>query len=363
MKRVYFFLTAMLLIFTSAGSRDTVASLDRAMVHAVGIDISDEGYSVTLQIFHPDGEGSDTKLDPGKSNMLVVSAPAATVERAVSLCEDKLGEFLFIGHVQVIVLGRGVEPKDPEGLFSYFLKSRESYLGVQLASTDGTARELLEAELTEGAVAAQNIVSVIERSRENSDSVACDLLSVLNSESGDYAMPRLKLEGSSEDKKKEQRLLSDGAQVFTDGRRSFTLDVGECAALAHLLGEEHRSVVELETDSDTAGFTLKSEGTEVSVLKQGDRLLCRFEVELSVQRDQSTAVRLGGELPLSELEKKLTSESQALSKRLYTEKTDLLNLTRRIKAKYPQVWLDCSESADTLLSLTYVEIKVSCVEK
>ena len=78
MKRLYFFLITVLLAFTSAGSRDTVASLDRAMVHAVGIDLSDKGYSVTLQIFHPDGEGSDTRLDPGKSNMLVVTAEAAS---------------------------------------------------------------------------------------------------------------------------------------------------------------------------------------------------------------------------------------------------------------------------------------------
>lgn len=357
MKRLYFFLITVLLAFTSAGSRDTVASLDRAMIHAVGIDLSDKGYSVTLQIFHPDGEGSDTRLDPGKSNMLVVTAEAATVEKAVSLCEDKLGEFLFIGHVQVIVLGRGVEPDDPERLFSYFLKSRESYLGVQLACTDSTAKELLEAELTEGAVAAQNIISVIERSEKNSDTISCDLLSLLNSESGDFAMPRLRLESSSDDEK-EQRLLSEGAQVFTAGRRSFTIDGEECSALLYLLGEDCGVTVELETPGGVTGIALKCEGTEATLRREEERLVCRFKVSLSVQKDYSTELRFGDGEPLNVLSRKIDGSFKAIINRLYSQQTDLLNLTRRIKAKYPQVYLDCGGDKEAIMSLTEVETEL-----
>ena len=47
MSRIWFFLITLMLLFSALGSRDTIASLDRAMVHAVGIDKSGEGYSVT----------------------------------------------------------------------------------------------------------------------------------------------------------------------------------------------------------------------------------------------------------------------------------------------------------------------------
>ena len=83
MKRIWFFIITGLLAFCAAGSRGTVSSLDRAMVSAVGIDTSDKGYKVTLQIFRPDSAGTDTQLDPAKANIFVVSETAATVEEAM----------------------------------------------------------------------------------------------------------------------------------------------------------------------------------------------------------------------------------------------------------------------------------------
>ena len=80
-----------------------------------------------IQIFRPDSAGTDTQLDPAKANIFIVSASAPTVGEAMAKCENKLGEFLFIGHNQLIVLGSEVSLEQSKRLFSYFIKSKYWY--------------------------------------------------------------------------------------------------------------------------------------------------------------------------------------------------------------------------------------------
>ena len=126
MKRIWFFIISAMLAFCTAGSRDTVSSLDRAMVHAVGIDADGENYKLTLQIFRPDSAGTDTQLDPAKANIFVITASAPTVGQALAECENRLGEFLFIGHNQLVVIGEDVSLENSRRLLAAFIRSKES---------------------------------------------------------------------------------------------------------------------------------------------------------------------------------------------------------------------------------------------
>ena len=354
MKRIWFFLISALLVFCAAGSRETVTSLDRAMVSAVGIDRSEEGLRVTLQIFRPEGAGTETRLDPAKANIFVISAEAATVGEAMSRCEDRLGEFLFIGHIQLIAIGDGVDLSDAEHLLAYFIKSKESYLGAKFACTEDAA-ELLETELTEGAVAAQSIVSIIERHEENSDTVSCDLLTAIGAAEGTTVIPRLRLTDAGEG---EKAVSAAGAEVFVEGQRAFTLTAEDCRGLARLRRRTSQLTLSAEGRGGRAAVTLRDTGFRAELDKAGDRLSCRFEAGAEIPNDQSIELLFDrGEL-IRSCEERLAELTEGIIRLCRKHNADLIGLEQLVRSRYPQVWLDCGGDFRRILSLTDITVDV-----
>ncbi|MBQ7187518.1 MAG: hypothetical protein IJR91_07790 [Ruminococcus sp.] len=352
MKRIWFFIITGLLAFCAAGSRGTVSSLDRAMVSAVGIDTSDKGYKVTLQIFRPDSAGTDTQLDPAKANIFVVSEAAATVEEAMNRCEDRLGEFLFIGHNQLTVIGEGVELSRPEQLLASLYKSKESYLGARVAYSE-SAEKLLSAELSEGIVAAQSVVSIIERHCENSSSVSCDLLRAMDAGRDTVVMPLLRTVSS----KGEETVSAEGAAMFTDGIHRCDLDAQECSAAALLTNECSRAVLDYETEDGLSSVTVKGLRCRRAIAEEGGRLSCRFTVEGEIQEDQSTPPAGERESLVGQCEDELEQRCSRLIGLIYEQEADPIELTELISSRFPGVWYGCGEDFAEALKLTDISVK------
>lgn len=181
MKRMYFWIVILALVLVSVNNRESVEISERSLIHAVGIDQTDKGITVTLQVFKSSGAGSDTQIDPSKSNTFVISNTAATFDEAIGKCESQLGNYLFIGHNQIIVLGSGVKLDDPNKLLSYFIKNKNNYLGVSVVIAENTAKEIMEVELTSGAIASENFTDIINMYYNNGETVFSDMLHFLNS--------------------------------------------------------------------------------------------------------------------------------------------------------------------------------------
>lgn len=368
MKRVWFFLISAVLMLSAFGSRDTIASLDRAMVHAVGIDLSDEGYTVTLQVFRPEGTGSDTQLDTAKANIFVISATAKTVGEAMTECEDRLGEFLFIGHDQIIVLGSDVELTDAKRLFSYFIKSKESYLGAKVACAEGSAAELLSAELSEGAVSAQNIVNIIDRHLENSDTAECDLLAATGAATSSIAMPVLRLvkaapENDSGSGKSEMTVSAAGAQVFVNGKRSFKLSAEDCSGLARLRGKCRRTVIPAEGYSGISAVTVKDSGSSFTLSEKDGRLLCRCRIDVTVGNDQSIELLFDKDDLCRSCEEQITRSAERVIELCYEHRADLFGLGDLIRSRFPELWLSLGGSRERIFDITDTEIVTECAVK
>ena len=379
MKRIWFFLIILCLMFSSPRSRVTVASQDRAMVHAVGIDSDDNGYKVTLQVFRPDGSGSETQLDTAKSNVFCISDTGATVEEALRHCENRLGEFLFIGHDQLIVLGRDTDLKDPGRLFSYFLRSRECYLGVRVIYSSCEASELLEADLSEGAVAAENLVNVADRHYKNSSTVRCDLVSLLNScdtgcavvplaepISSDKGKSREGSESSSEkdkDKTEGDTVSAEGAAVFVDGERVFELDEDLCGALNCLLGGRESELAELRGRSGPVAVTLRHEGCEASYTLEGGRVLCRYRIRLCAVADSAVEAEFSSSELCRLAEESVLQKCRELAEEAYAGNgADVLRVAAAVRQRYPGFYRQHADSRE-LAALCSFEFEAECVAR
>ncbi len=356
MKRLWFFLISGLLLFCTAGSRDTITALDRAMVHAIGIDRAEEGFKVTLQIFRPDSAGTDTQLDPAKANIFIVSASAPTVGEAMAKCENKLGEFLFIGHNQLIVLGSKVSLEQSKRLFSYFIKSKESYLGAKVATAQD-ASELLSAELSEGAVSAQSLAGIIDRHVENSDTLECDLLKAFNAESSTLLIPQLALSDSKDDSE-EQSVTVKNTAVYVSGQHILSLDEDTCNGLGLLLGEGDCLTLSLEGKEGTAAVDAALSRSRPRLTRNGDRLKCSFEVCVYLQNNQSLELLFDKKDLLDQSRIRLQESCNKALSLCYETSADLIGLSDIIRSRYPQLWLDCGGDFDRLLSLTELSANV-----
>ncbi len=356
MKRIWFFIISGLLLFCSAGGRSAVTSLDRAMVHAVGIDRTEDGFRVTLQVFRPDGTGTDTQLNTAKPNIFIITAEADSVGEAMAECGARLGEELFIGHNRLILFGEGVGLERSGSLLSEFVRSKESYLGAETAFTEN-ASELLSAELSEGAVAAQSIVDIITRHADDSRTVPCDLLEVTDAERETVVMPRLELIRSGSGDNSEMTVSAAGAEVYVDGVRRLRLSRSECMGLGCLTGTAQRAVLSSENSDASVLLTDIVSNTELS--EDGSRLNVRYTVSAAVTDDQSTEqTGRGGQLR-QEAQLRLTELCGQIPELCREYSADLLGLEGLVRAHCPEVWQDCGGSFPRLLDRCSVSVEVS----
>lgn len=371
MKRIWFFLIALSVIFSSLESRGTVVSQDRAMVHAVGIDRSSGGIEVTLQVFRPEGSGSETQLDAAKSNVFTISDTGATLEEALRKCEGRLGEFLFVGHEQVIVLGSGTEPGDPEKLLSYFIRGRECYLGVQVIAAEGKASKLLQAELSEGAVAAENLVGIIERHAKDSSTVTCDLLTFLDDSGlGCAVVPSAKLEKAPEEESSSgekgssaqgDTVSAAGAVVYKNGKRAFELDASQCAALSCLRGGRDSELLQLPGSNGLTAVFVRHEGAALTLRQDSGRLRVRCSITLSLPPDSRAESDHSKQELCSLVTAAVQKECESLFSLAYTENSaDVLGISRLVRQRLPSLWQQTGSSAETIAQLCDMTFDISC---
>ena len=73
-----------------SGCMGNVQLKDRAIVQEVGIDYSDQEYTITLQIYNPEGSSGSGSFDPTAGTNLVVEATGDTITKAFQNAADQL---------------------------------------------------------------------------------------------------------------------------------------------------------------------------------------------------------------------------------------------------------------------------------
>ncbi len=147
----------------------------RIIVHALGVDMTSDGkFEVTLQMLAQQGSGSNTPIDPSKPNSASVSQIADTIPAAIEQCETDLGKKAFLGHSELILLGKSV--KDITPILDYAINAQGISLGTFVAYTDITAKEILNIKITSGTYSAEVLKEIFEESKKNGTSTECELI-------------------------------------------------------------------------------------------------------------------------------------------------------------------------------------------
>ena len=154
-------LSALAVMFIMTGCSGAVEVNNRAFVQLIGIDYSDEMYTVSLQIFESQGSGGQT--DTSKSYSASVYGTGITVLSAIADAELSQGKNLFLGHTKLVVIGKSVQ--NPAKDLSMFLDEGMSPSCLIVYSDNPS--KIIETKMSGGMYSAEYLLQIMQNNYQH----------------------------------------------------------------------------------------------------------------------------------------------------------------------------------------------------
>lgn len=140
-----------------------------AIVSALGIDYKDNLYQITAQVM-------DVQKSEGNSSIqtsLIYEAEGKTIGEAIRNLSEKYPKTVYLGHLQIIVIGKEVAESKMDDIFDFIFRSPEvRETGNMLVNIDQTARETLKPENEkQNSFATEQIKSSLENATKRTGTV------------------------------------------------------------------------------------------------------------------------------------------------------------------------------------------------
>ena len=270
------------LVFSSFSDDHNIDS--RLLVHAIGIDSVQDGYDVSFQVFRSTGSGSDIPIDISMSNVQLIKVRARTVTEAVEKCSSELGREAFLGHLQVICFGSGTDLSDPEELFSFAVKDKSVYLGVELCQAENMAEDIIMKEIKRGTMSSENLVKALKENAQKGRTTQCTLLTFLSCiDSPNYtAMPVISISEQGEGDNKEPVINITGTALISEGKTlPQKLSAGQAYGLTLLRGKAERFNTVIEKDGRSYDVRFENASSKCRLALENGKLFYRADITLT----------------------------------------------------------------------------------
>lgn len=176
------------------GCSDISYVQSRLVVHAIGIDMGDDGeLRVAYQIFSPDkSSSSGGPTDASGSNVSTVVTRGKTLYEAEENLELQTGRKAFFGSIELIIIGPKLTQSRLSEVLSYFRTSPDVYLGVDVVFSSSDAVKALGAKFPQGNASSQVLRETVNAAVEDSTAVSSKIIEInnaLSERSGSLLMP------------------------------------------------------------------------------------------------------------------------------------------------------------------------------
>lgn len=237
---------------------------ERAIVQAIGVDSSEEGYRVTLQIFSPGG--GENGIDVSKQNAKLITADGKTISDAIRTATLKQGKQIFYGHNRLLIIGKQVAQDGIQDVLPFFNNGYESRPSTNVMVAEAAAEEILAANIEQGIVPAESLQNMVENHTENAGVIKTRLIDIIEAvydPSRSVAIPTVRLiedkdDGESSDEngvETTHAVMMDGTAVLKNNRLVGMLTEDETRGLSFLTDKVTRTLVVFEYgDSKGSGM-------------------------------------------------------------------------------------------------------------
>ncbi|MGN0601741.1 MAG: Ger(x)C family spore germination protein, partial [Oscillospiraceae bacterium] len=364
MKRYTIWIIILLLSLVFIGNEKSIEITDRALIHAVGIDKDESGYTVTLQVFKSGGAGSDTQIDPSKPNTRIISNTAKTFNEAMDLCENQLGSYLFIGHNQVIVLGSDTDFSQPEELLKYFISNKDSFLGVDIVLAEKTAKEILDVQISTRAITTENFKETIKMYRDKGAVIPSDMVTFLNEcmkpdKSACLPVVSVKSEDKSPSENNQQGEQSQQSQqgeeqsgensiyeikesaVISGGKIVGAITPQEAQSINLMTNKTKYSMAAVEYNGTQLGLNLQKRDSDSKLISDNGKLIYDVNISVKALIDNNSYTEADKKNIAEVVEETLTKQCyDVYDKTIKEYNADLFDLYRMTKHYYPKLYLE-----------------------
>ena len=296
-KKLAAFIVVIMATLTLSGCRShTVQINKRAVVELVGVDkISSENLKVTLQIYSPDGDITETA---GNAKISVVQGDGNTITQCLSQIEQKLGKSLFFGHNRILIIGKDMVDNNLYNTLSCYSNDVIVYPGTDIIMAENNAFDIIKMQLKTGIITSDSMYNVLEKAAENGFAkriYLSDIITKLNSESDVAVLPIFSVvvnELDSDSKTNEDgeststdpKMLNVSKNVIINKNGIITdLDSNQTAGIKFLTNTLVKSVVTVNMENKDVSVQINDSKTSVKTIEKDNHVVLQVSIKANAK--------------------------------------------------------------------------------
>ncbi len=317
----------------------------RLIVEAIGVDLNDGAYKVTLQALDAHAAGQSDNPNENGSKTRLCSFTGATVGEALAGAAAATGLTPLYSQARVLVLGRGLAEQGVSAPLDFFLREYHTRSDILIAVADTTAADVLAADPGGSVPGAVLLEEALFTGSENGECCAVKLyrfIGLLFSETDTAYCPVVRMHGEEEG---ERPTAAPGETAFfRNGRLAFAAGPDITRGLLFLTGDVKKTSFTVQGEDGT--YTLRAAKADTKIrARKTDAGDAAFSVEVNAVCDITEFAAQGfpdlGETQADDAQAAGTAYLQKIINDafgfLYGEHgADVCRLARRAALRFPQ---------------------------
>ena len=313
---------------------------DLAIANSVGIDYEDGIYTITLQIMDLNTESNrSSNID---ENTLMYVGKGNSIPTAIRNISLKYPNTVYLGHLELMVIGKGMVEYNIEKTFDYFMRSpearSETYL---LISTKYKANEILDTnDENKESFPTRDIITTIENSTKRNgriNEVSMEDFIATNLKKGiDPIVPVIKESKNPNKDFKNTKII--GMSVFKNNKLIDILDDKAIIAYNIINNNYQDIIINTKYKDDKASIILINPKNNFKVKVNANELNIYININTDAYLVDGNNIELTDDKSLKVLEDSLNTELKKYVDSLINfskiSKTDILGIKNKIYKFY-----------------------------
>lgn len=250
-----------------------------AVVSALGIDYKDNKYEITAQVM-------DVKKADGGSmeeTSIIYEADGETIGKAIRNMSKKYPKTIYLGHLELIVIGEQVAREKMNHVFDYIIRSPESRsTGYVLVNKESSAKETLNpSNENSNGFATEQIISAMQNNEERTGTVKMitfdEFLTDYLQPGLDPIIPLVKVEPNSKDQSKT--IISEMAAI-KNNRITSSLTDKQSIAYNTINNNYYDVVITPEYKNKSIGVILFNPKSKIKVKLKDNKLKVNINIKV-----------------------------------------------------------------------------------
>jgi len=278
-----------------------------SIASSIGLDKTENGVSVTVQVINAKKEGSDNNSSSNFAKIIAFEAEAETVQEALRSIVTQIPRRLYLNHLTLLVIGEDLAKEGLDNHFDFLARDPESRKEYHVVvAKDAKANDVLKILTGLETVPSEKVINSLNATNQYMATVSevtlNDFLDQLLDDKQEISLPVIKIVGNEEEGEQKEsletstpkaNLIIDGMAVFKDNKLIGYLDDSESktltflkddisnALISYYCSETEKNVIELNNSSTDIEVSKNELKVKISVKGNGNisEINCPVDLE------------------------------------------------------------------------------------